>query len=225
MRASEHRMVKIMLVGGEGSLIVSEGYRKIVKGWAVQSKMDTCLPTSLHNVLLEIAQRKDNHYPPFMPSFRQICDLCGYTPGGTPWDEAYKGLRTEMRRRKIVEWAIEKRDDIRLDPQKLCDIVGDKSASFPVVTLGAEYLVDLYGAKLEGTPHSWASHSVTVIGCSVSSYLVFDTYGGHGGTHLLEIGKNTFEGYWMCGSPRKGVMWFEKKNLPLERFQGGDGDE
>jgi len=203
------------------SIDAPEEIERAIKGWKYQAEMDTCLPTCLYNVLSEIAGRKNN-YPSFMPTIEQLRQLTGHTPGGASWEEAHKGIRVEMRRKKVIEWTIETKEDVRMDTKRLCNLVQDMNTSFPIITMGGEYIADAHSVKLSGSPHTWLSHSVVVVMCEADSFFIFDTYNFDGKSPIKKIDRNTFEEYWICGSPRKGVMWFEKKNLALEGFNEGD---
>jgi hypothetical protein len=146
-------------------------------------------------------------------------------PGGASWIEARNGLLTEMRKAKIKEWFLINRDGMMFDSQLLCEIIQREDTSFPIVTLGGEYFIDEYGADLKGNPVTWPNHTVIVIKCNPESYHIFDPYDYNGEQHVREIDRNTFECNWICGCPKRGMMWFERKSLTLEAFDEGDVSE
>ncbi len=193
--------------------------------WLRQSCLVSCLPTCLYNIFTEVASRK-NAYKPFNPSLDKIKRLSGFTPmGGAPWDEARKGLQTEMRKEKIKEWALLEAEGKKNSYDLLCQILGSKHCSYPVVTLGGEYLMEEYDVVQTGSPHCWMSHSVIVVKATPDSCLLFDPLSLDGENNFRWVSRVSFEMYWSCGSPERGVLWLRSSAFPLESFDGAGVNE
>lgn len=174
-----------------------------MKDWLSQPNKSACLPTCLHNILLDISKNPRN-IKPIEFKFQAIAKEVEYDPDlGTAPDNAVAGIRRMLAKGKFVQWYIETSEDKRHDPRKICDIAASENKSYPIVSLGPEYLVDEYGLKFEGDPFGWLDHSVVLLECNSDGMIIFDPYAPAGsGSRVRSLSKYNFQKYSLCANPR-----------------------
>lgn len=188
-----------------------------------QPGKSACLPTCIYNVLLDIS--KDSRNITSMDyKFQRIAREVEYDENlGTSSDNAVSGMMRMLSRDKVFQWSVETSERHHNPENKICGIVSSKNASYPIVSLGPDYLTDTYGLKFEGNHFTWPSHTVIVLACNEGDIIIFDPFspiGQNSGVRSLD--KYKFRNYSMSADPRNWMMWFEMKVLPMESYLAGD---
>ena len=194
-----------------------------IKHWRTQDKSYSCMPTCLHNIISEVASRKDNAYKPFAPKYEDICKWCEMTRGGTIWDDAFKAVRTEMLRAKVREWSLKVLEYQYPDPQKIKDILLNKGASYPFITLEWKYLADrgvTFAESILGRP----CHTVIVIDHLDGDFIIYDPYVFNDEVPIKRIYLKSLVNHWGGADPKGGIIWLEKENMMIEGFDGAESN-
>lgn len=193
------------------------------EGWISQPKKSACLPTCIYNVLLDVSKDPRN-VPPLDYKYQKIEKEVGYDQElGTPVDDAVEGVKRMLQRDKIIQWSVSTTEGKTIKQGTICDKLSSKNCSYPIVSLGPEYLSDRYQIKFEGVPQTWPSHCVIVVECKGNKVTIFDPYSPAGSNDCLyTLTKYNFEKYCLSADPRNWAMWFEMKVLPMENYFRGD---
>ena len=199
---------------------VMEKIRAVTSDWACQSDYTDCMVCSIYNIALEISTR------PVAPlekkfSMSEVSKCLGYkTDEGTSWDNLDPGMKRMLRKAKSSLWtAYVKEDDRRLPIKRACELVENKMSSYPTMTLGAEYLRDMYGVILPKNPMAWMSHMVVLVYCDIDDVVIFDPYAIHIHQNPLRvITKKDLNKYWQYSNVPKGIACFKRSSGILEEF-------
>lgn len=194
--------------------------RLATEGWKTHKNKPECLPLCLYNILLDLS-RSENYYE-FLPFSVQILKtIAEYSSeSGSSWSAAVRGIESRLKRRKVKEWSLQSEEGKGIKQEKLCKILSDENCSYPLVTLGPEYLSERYKVPLEGHPHLRMDHCVIVLECGEEEIVIFDPYSPFDNDSLpvIRLKKYTFERYWVASDPAKGVMWFQRMCQTLDKY-------
>jgi hypothetical protein len=195
----------------------------VVEGWENHKSKPECLPICLYNILLNLS--KSEYYYEFLPiSIQKMKAVCGYVPNlGSSWDIATRGIKSRLQRRGIKDWALKSEEGKTVKKEKMCKIIENDNCSYPILSLGPEYMRDRYSVPLEGVPHQWMGHCVVALKCDDDCVKFYDPYNPYGTAYfnpIYQLKKNIFEGYWVASDPVKGMMWFQRMNSSLMQFGG-----
>ncbi|MDR3282679.1 MAG: hypothetical protein LBS92_03615 [Candidatus Methanoplasma sp.] len=129
--------------------------RDMTSGWIVQKEISSCLPTCLTNILADASRHRYNH-DKIGYTYGQVCRAVGYSPKrGTPRYDAIEGLTRKLAGDKHKQWSVKSKYGKELTVEEICSTTASEKCSFPIVSLGAEYICDHYSKKLEGYPQTW----------------------------------------------------------------------
>ena len=191
----------------------------LTEGWMVQPNISSCLPVCIFNVLTEMAKRVDNVFKDTY-SYGKISVAVRYDIRlGTSWDLALDGIRRMFREDKVQHWILRDQDERRSSSERICSIIDSPTCSFPILSLGAEYLRDTYDIELVGNPYDWPSHCVVAIQCQEKECILHDPYAPiNGESPIKRMTRSRLEDYWTTADPIKAMAWFEKVSMPLEQY-------
>lgn len=130
-----------------------EELNRLTEGWMVQPNMSACLPVCMFNILTEMSKRADNVFKDCY-SYAKISIAVQYSLRiGTSWDRALDGVKRMFKEDKIQHWTLRDQEEKKSTSEKICSIVDSPACSFPILSLGPEYLHDTYDIQLDGNPY------------------------------------------------------------------------
>lgn len=191
-------------------------YQTIVSDFQPQHEPDSCFPTSIKNVLDELADRKEN--PDFRHSIGDISDAIGYERG-----RASPSNFLSDRIDPLIEdtnWEVCYMSG--LDYDQLETIIASDDYSLPICELHQRYFKDIsqYTNKyvpelgIDGTG-KW-KHTVIPFKINDAEVLYFDPYilffNGQDSKDKkgIEVPANVFNEWWER-PVKRWAMWFEPK--------------
>ena len=199
--------------------------RKSTSDWISQSQGEpSCLPCSLYNIVHEISSRDVAPLESAF-SFEDVSKYLGYNPiTGTSWDSLDAAMRKMIRLSRTNLWSPHVEETVRsTDGRTLCDKASDERCSFPLVTLGGEYLRDVYGLELPDNPMLWLSHTVVVLGCEGDDSIIYDPYAmSRGAEPVRVLPMDELKRYWSLANVPRGHAWFQRQGRVLEEYQGAE---
>ena len=195
----------------------------IVANWMSQENMEpSCTPCCLFNIMYELSER-DIAPLDVRPMYKTVCKTLGFSSIlGVGWNMVRPGMSKLLRKSKNKLWTPAVRENDRSLPIKLiCDIIRRDNCSYPLMSLGPEYLRDEYGVELKGNPYHWFGHAVVVLRCSDGDCLMFDPYA----KQIMEdpirmVSKDRLNRYWYSTDPPRALAWFERSAGVLEEYLG-----
>ena len=197
-------------------------FRKITSDWIVQTSIASCLPTCLTNIAREAKKHRYNlcdlNY-----TFKQICEVTKYSRfRGTSWYLARDGVRKKLSDDKYKQWSLEDREGKGLKIKDIQNVISSDKCSYPIISLGAEYVRDMYDEKLEGFPQTWMEHSIVILSCTETESIIHDPYAGVKDREpLLVLNTDKLLKYWMYAATSNKMMWLEMMLWPIEEVIGG----
>lgn len=201
-----------------------EKARTLTTDWMSQENQEpSCTACCLFNIMYELSERKIAPLD-VKPIYKTVCKTLGYNKIlGVGWDMVRPGMSKLLRKSKNKLWTPSVRENDRSLPVKLiCDIIRRDNCSYPLMSLGPEYLRDEYGVELNGNPFHWFSHAVVVLQCSDGDCLMFDPFARQIMKDPIRIvSKERLNRYWYSTSPPRALAWFERKAGVLEEYLEG----
>ena len=193
----------------------------ITSGWQSQQNLEpSCTPCSLFNIMYELSQRIVAPLD-ICPTYKDVCKVLEYSDIlGVKWDIIEPAMSKILRKSKNKLWMFKtKQNDRSLPVKLLCEIIKSENCSYPIMSLGPEYLNDEYGIELKGNPFNWPGHVIVVIRCNDGDCLIFDPYSKQIMQEPVRtISKERLNKYWYSTSPPRSLGWFERNKGVLEEY-------
>ena len=197
--------------------------RRMTERWVSQERMEpSCTLCCLYDMLYELSTR-DVAPLDVMPSFKTVSNALEYSIDlGVRWDVIEPGMSKVLRKSKTKLWTISiKQNDRSLPIKRICDIIKSNKCSFPMMSLGPEYLRDEYGVELKGNPFHWFGHAVVIISCIEGDCMIFDPYAKQMSQDSIRaVSKERLNRHWYSTDPPRSLAWFERKTGVLEEYEG-----